>query len=77
MADSVPQPLYMKWVAMATKILQRNEVMNRKCAEVYEAIRREGFGCAVLKGQGVAELYNLNEIGIISPARRNGAGGGL
>ena len=60
MADSVPQPLYMKWLAMAAKIQQRNEEMNRKCAELYEAIRREGFGCAVLKGQGVAELYNLN-----------------
>lgn len=59
-ADSVPQPLYMKWLAMAAKIQQRNEEMNRKCTEVYEAIRREGFGCAVLKGQGVAELYNIN-----------------
>lgn len=61
MADSVPQPLYMKWLAMATKILQRNEVMNRKCAEVYEAIRKEGFECAVLKGQGVARYYKLRD----------------
>ena len=60
MADSVPRPVYMRWLAMAAKIQQRNEEMNRKCAEVYEAIRREGFECAVLKGQGVAELYNLN-----------------
>lgn len=60
MADSVPQPVYMRWLAMAAKIQQRNEEMNRKCAEVYEAIRKEGFECAVLKGQGVAELYNLN-----------------
>ena len=60
MADSVPQPVYMKWLAMAAKIQQRNEEMNRKCAEVYEAIRREGFECVVLKGQGVAELYNIN-----------------
>ncbi|MGN0066820.1 MAG: nucleotidyltransferase family protein [Bacteroides sp.] len=60
MADSVPQSLYLKWLAMAAKIQQRNEEMNRKCAEVYEAIRKGGFGCAVLKGQGVAELYNVN-----------------
>lgn len=60
MADSVPLPVYMRWLAMAAKIQQRNEVMNRKCAEVYEAICREGFGCVILKGQGVAELYNLN-----------------
>ena len=60
MADSVPQPVYMRWLAMAAKIQQRNEEMNKKCSEVYEAIRREGFECAVLKGQGVAEFYNLN-----------------
>lgn len=60
MADSVPQPVYMRWLAMAAKIQQRNEEMNRKCAEVYEAIRKKGFECAILKGQGVAELYNPN-----------------
>lgn len=61
MADSIPQPLYMQWLAMAAKIQQRNEVMNRKCAEVYEAIRKGGFGCAVLKGQGVARYYQLRD----------------
>ena len=60
MADSVPRPVYMRWLAMAAKIQQRNEEMNRKCAEVYEAIRKKGFECAVLKGQGMAELYNVN-----------------
>lgn len=62
MANSVPQSLYMNWLAAAAMIQQRNEEMNGKCAKVYEAIRREGFRCAVLKGQGVAELYvNSNE----------------
>ena len=61
MADSVPQPLYMKWLAMAAKIQQRNEEMNRKCAEVYEAICKEEFGCVVLKGQGMARYYKLRD----------------
>lgn len=60
MADSVPRPVYMRWLAMAAKIQQWNEEMNRKCAEVYEVIRKKGFECAVLKGQGMAELYNVN-----------------
>lgn len=59
MAGSVPQSLYIKWLAMAAKIQQRNEEMNRKCADVYEAIHKEGFGCVVLKGQGVARYYML------------------
>ena len=52
---------------MAAKIQQRNEEMNRKCTEVYEAIRKKGFECAVLKGQGVAEIYRIRneELGIM------------
>ena len=61
MAGSVPQSLYIKWLAMAAKIQQRNEEMNRKCAEVYEAIHKEGFECAVLKGQGVVRYYKLRD----------------
>ena len=61
MAGFVPKPLYMNWLATAAMIHQRNEEMNRKCAEVYEAIRKEGFGCAVLKGQGVAGYYKLGD----------------
>lgn len=60
MRESAPEALYMQWLAMAAKIQQQNEVMNRKCAEVYEAIRKEGFEGVVLKGQGLAELYNLS-----------------
>ena len=58
--DGLPVSLKMQWLSLAARIQQQNEVMNRKCAEVYEAICREGFGCVILKGQGVAELYNLN-----------------
>ena len=56
----LPESLKMQWLSLAARIQQQNEMMNRKCAEVYEAICREGLGCVVLKGQGVAELYNLN-----------------
>ena len=61
MEVSVPQPVYMRWLAMAAKIQQRNEEMNRKCTEVYEAICREGFECAVLKGQGMVRYYKLRD----------------
>lgn len=66
LGHDIPVEVYMTWLAMAAKIQQRNEEMNRKCAEVYEAIRKEGFECAVLKGQGVAEIYRIRneELGI-------------
>ena len=58
---NMPTPLKMQWLAMAGKIQQRNEEINRKCAEVYEAIHKEGFECAVLKGQGVVRYYKLRD----------------
>lgn len=57
----LPESLKMQWLSLAARIQQQNEVMNRKCAEVYEAIRSKGFDSVVLKGQGVARLYNFND----------------
>ena len=58
--QGMPTPLYMQWLAMAAKIQQRNEDMDRKTAEVWALLNKAGLECAVLKGQGVALLYNLN-----------------
>lgn len=56
--QGMPTPLYMQWLAMAAKIQQRNEDMDRKTAEVWALLNKAGLECAVLKGQGVAELYD-------------------
>ena len=56
----IPTDLYMKWLGMAAKIQQRNELMNRKCVEVQRLLAEDGMRSSILKGQGVAELYNLN-----------------
>ena len=53
----MPMQLKMQWFALAESVKQKNEVMNRKCAEVYNALTNEGFRCVILKGQGVATLY--------------------
>ena len=53
----MPVQLKMQWFALAESVKQKNEVMNRKCAEVYNALTKEGFRCVILKGQGVATLY--------------------
>lgn len=55
----VPVPLFMQWLAMAAKIQQRNEDMDRKTAEVWALLNKAGLKCAVLKGQGVAYYYKL------------------
>ena len=55
-----PEQLYLQWMGMAAKIQQRNEVLNRQCAELDESLKRRGYRCCVLKGQGVAALYRQN-----------------
>ena len=62
----MPVQLKMQWFALAESVKQKNEVMNRKCAEVYNALTKEGFRCVILKGQGVAELYVIRneELGV-------------
>lgn len=52
-----PELLYLTWMGMAAKIQQRNEVVNRQCAELQERLSEEGIGSSILKGQGIAQLY--------------------
>lgn len=53
-----PEELYLQWMGMAAKIQQRNEVVNRQCAELGERLRANGYRYAILKGQGIASFYN-------------------
>lgn len=57
----IPTDLYMKWLGMAAKIQQRNELMNRKCVEVQRMLVKEGLKSCILKGQGVALYYKLKD----------------
>lgn len=52
--------LKIQWFALAESVRQRNELMNRRCVEVQRMLDEEGMKCCILKGQGVALLYNLN-----------------
>lgn len=49
--------LYLTWMGMAAKIQQRNEVVNRQCAEFQAKLSADGFRSCILKGQGVALVY--------------------
>ena len=55
-----PEMLYLQWMGMAAKIQQRNEVLNRQCAELGERLKVNGYRYAIMKGQGVASLYSIN-----------------
>lgn len=55
-----PEMLYLTWMGMAAKIQQRNEVVNRQCAELQEQLRADGIISSVMKGQAIAQLYSDN-----------------
>lgn len=54
----IPRRLMMQWFALAEKIKQRNVLMSLRCAELCQIMEGDGMQCAILKGQGVAELYS-------------------
>ena len=56
----LPELLKMQWLALATQIQARNELMNRMCVEVQRMLAKEGLKSSILKGQGIAVLHNLN-----------------
>lgn len=56
--SELPKSLMMQWFALAEGIRQRNVLMNNRCVELLRMMNNEGLRCAILKGQGVAALYN-------------------
>ena len=58
---TIPTDLYMKWLGMAAKIQQLNELMNRRCVEAQRLLAKEGLKSSILKGQGVAHYYKLKD----------------
>lgn len=53
-----PEMLYLTWMGMAAKIQQRNDVVNRQCAELQAKFAADGLRSCILKGQGVAQVYS-------------------
>ena len=56
----IPMDLYMKWLGMAAKIQQRNEVVNAQCVEVQKMMEKAGFRTYIMKGQGNSALYRVS-----------------
>lgn len=57
---NLPHKLKMQWLAITANIQRRNEVMNCRCAELYDLIKAAGYESCLLKGQAVAMYYDDN-----------------
>lgn len=60
-ADFLPMSVKMEWLGRTVQIQQKNELLNKRAREVSALFSEGGFQSCVLKGQGVATLYNLND----------------
>ena len=56
--ETIPASLYLKWLGVASRIMQRNEKMSEQCLEVQKAFQNAGFGSYILKGQGIESFYD-------------------
>lgn len=52
------EKLYLVWMGMAAKIQQKNEKVNKQCIALQKRFLKDGLRTCVLKGQGVAQLYD-------------------
>lgn len=52
------QALLLQWIGVGQMIEQRNNLMNSRCHELLEQLSSKGLQGSILKGQGIALLYN-------------------
>ena len=57
-----PRMLLMKWYMAAEQIRKKNEKMDRMTVAVAKKFAENGFPGVVLKGQGIAQLYRVEQI---------------
>lgn len=53
-----PQALLLQWIGVGQMIEQRNRMMDLRCGELLEKLSANGLRGSILKGQGIALLYN-------------------
>lgn len=64
---TIPPKAYQQWLGATVHIQQRNEWMNKCCADFEKKLAEYGYKSCVLKGQGLAALY-----GELSGLRQSG-----
>lgn len=59
-AEQRPSRLFLlQWIGVAQLIEQQNHVMDERCLEVLQILSDNGLNGSVLKGQGIAKLYDV------------------
>ena len=56
--ETISASLYLKWLGVASRIMQRNEMMSKQYVEIQKTFQNAGFGSYILKGQGIESFYD-------------------
>lgn len=54
---AIEERLYLKWLGVTAKVVQRNKVMNGACMRLYSHFQSKNIKSCVLKGQGLTIYY--------------------
>ena len=60
-AQRPPEDLYYQWLGDMLQIQQQNELLDQRTATVWRQLKEAGLDAVVLKGQGVAVMYDIKE----------------
>jgi hypothetical protein len=54
-----PRLLLLEWIGLAEQIRQQNKHVDEQTAEIWKRLKEDGLNAAILKGQGIATLYDV------------------
>ena len=54
-----PQSVLFEWIGQAEQIRQQNAYADKQTAKIWNRLKEDGLDTAILKGQGIATLYNV------------------
>lgn len=54
-----PKMLIIKWIGLSEHIRLRNKVVDKQTSTIWNQLKRDGMDAVVLKGQGIATLYDV------------------
>lgn len=62
------QAILLQWIGVGQLIEQRNHLMDERCRELLTKLKDAGLTATILKGQGIAQLYDKG----LRPLRQSG-----
>ena len=57
-----PRPLLLQWIAATERIKESNIQLDKKAVVISKKFHNDGFRNVILKGQGVAQYYNIDNL---------------